>query len=258
MPEVWEFIRPHLIEYGGRLLGVLATVAVGWLAIRFLLSPVRRLLARSRLDPSLGSFLLNSARTLLIVAIILACLHELGVETASLLTLLGAAVLAVALALQGSLTNFASGLVVLAYRLVRVGDIVETGDLRGRVVELLPFHIILVTADNLRVSVPNTTLINNPVRNHTALPTRRAEWTLPVPAAADLTAAKEALRAHLRTDPRILGEPPPEVFVKEWAEFKRVLTVCAWTATADYLAVQQELLERLGAALPEARPRGQA
>jgi small conductance mechanosensitive channel len=254
MPEVWEFIRPYLVEYGGRLLGVLALVVVGWLAIRFLLSPVRRLLARSRLDPSLGSFLVNSARTLVVVAIVLASLHELGVETASLLTLLGAAVLAVALALQGSLTNFASGLVVLAYRLVRVGDVVETGDLRGRVVELLPFHIILVTADNLRVSVPNTTLINNPIRNHTALPTRRAEWTLPVPAAVDLVGAKEALLTHLRSDSRILGEPPPEVFVKEWSEDKRLLTVRAWTATADHLAVQQELLERLGAALQGMRP----
>src|SRR5260370_27549507 len=146
MQEVWDLVRPHLAEYGGRLLGVLLIVAAGWLAIRFLLSPVRRLLARSRLDPSVGSFLVNSTRTLLVVTIVLASLHQLGVETASLLTLLGAAVLAVALALQGSLTNFASGLVVLAYRLVRVGDVGETGDLRGRVVELFPFHVILVTA----------------------------------------------------------------------------------------------------------------
>src|SRR5262249_50487270 len=154
--------------------------------------------------------------------------HQLGVATASLLTLLGAVALAVALSLQGSLANFASGLIVLAYRLGRVGDLGETGDIRGRGVELLPFHALIVTADNVQVAVPNTLLTNSPVRNHSALPTRRAEWTLPVKSEADPAAVREALLTRLKADPRILAAPPPVVFVKEWGEDKRVLTVQGW------------------------------
>src|SRR5262249_52815614 len=160
----------------------------------------------------------------------------------SLLTLLGAVALAVALSLQGSLANFASGLVVLSFRIVRVGDLIETGDIRGRVIELQPFHAVLVTGDNQRVTVPNTILNTAAVRNHTALPTRRVEWTLPVPAAIDLAAARETLRNRLQADRRILTDPEPQIFVKEWLDDKRILTIMAWTTTPDYIAVQQEVL----------------
>src|SRR5262249_58081401 len=115
--------------------------------------------------------------------------------TASLLALLGAAGLAVALSLQGALANFASGLVLLAFRMVRLGDQIEVGDVRGRVREMLPFHVVLETADNQRITVPNTLLTNGPVRNHSALPDRRVQWTLPVSGRADLAAARAALRA---------------------------------------------------------------
>jgi small conductance mechanosensitive channel len=162
--------------------------------------------------------------------------------------------LAIALSLQGSLANFASGLVVLAFRLVRVGDHVEVGDVRGRVRELLPFHVVVETADNQRVTLPNTLLTGGPVRNHSALPLRRVQWTLSVPARFDLEAVKEALRARLRAEPRVLPEPVAQVFVQEWADDKRTLAVQAWVATADYLDVQQQLLEELGRALEAGRP----
>jgi small conductance mechanosensitive channel len=254
MEDLLQALRSFGEEYGGRAVGALLLLAAGWLANRYLVVPLRRVLARSRVDPSAASFLVNTARSVLVVAVVLGVLHQLGVAATSLLTLLGAAALAVALALQGSLANFASGLVVLSFRLVRVGDWVEAGDVRGRVAELLPFHVVVVTADNQRVTVPNTNLAGGVVRNHSALPTRRAEWVLPLPAGDDLAAAREALRARLRADRRILAEPAPEVYVKEWAADKRLLTVTAWTATADQPAVQQELLEALGLALEGLRP----
>jgi small conductance mechanosensitive channel len=161
--------------------------------------------------------------------------------------------LAVSLALQGSLANFASGLVVLSFRIVRVGDLIETGDIKGRVVELLPFHAVLVTADNQRVTVPNTILTSSSVRNHTSLPTRRAEWNLQLSSQDDLAAVKEALRARLTSDARILTDPAPHFYVKEWTEDKRMLVVSAWTATADHSTVQQDLLEVLGRAVQQLR-----
>jgi small conductance mechanosensitive channel len=219
---------------------------------------LRRLLGRSRLDVSVASFLVNTVRTALLVVVLLTVLQQLGLETTSLLTLLGTAGLAVALSLQGSLANFASGLLLLAFRTVRVGDSIEVGDVRGRVSEMLPFHVVLETLDNQRITVPNTLLTNGPVRNNTYLPARRVQWTLPVSPRDDLDAIKHALRARLQAEPRIYKEPAPQLFVQEWNADKRTLIVTAWTATADYLIVQQDLLEELGKSMEQANGRRQS
>jgi small conductance mechanosensitive channel len=241
-----EEFRQPAVEYAWRVLGCAVILAVGWVALRFLVGPLRRLMERGRLDPSVAAFLVNSLRSILLVAVILAMLQQLGVHTASLLTLLGTIGLAVALSLQGSLANFASGLLVLSFRMVRVGDLVEVGDVRGRVTDLLPFHVVLVTLDNQRVTIPNTVLTNGPVRNHSSLPTRRVQWALPLAPADDLSRVKETLRARLQADPRILAAPAPQIFVQDWSADKRTLAVLAWTRTEDSTAVQQELLEELG------------
>jgi small conductance mechanosensitive channel len=242
-----------VVDFAGRLAGAVLILVVGWLAVHFLVGPLRQLLGRSRLDPSAASFLVNSARSAILIVVILTALQQLGVQTASLLTLLGAVGLAVALSLQGSLANFASGLLVLSFRMVRIGDLIELGDLRGRVNEMLPFHIVLITVDNQRITVPNTLLTNSPVRNNSALPVRRVQWTLPVAARDDLASVKEVLRTRLLADPRILREPAPQLYVQEWSEEKRVLVVAAWTETANHLTVQQELLEELGKSLEGVR-----
>jgi small conductance mechanosensitive channel len=252
--ELWESLyRLMVLDYGPRVAGAAIILLVGWLVLRFVTSPLARLLGRTRLDPSVVSFVVNSARALLVAAVLLAALNKLGVATASLLTLLGAAGLAVALSLQGSLANFASGLLVLSYRTVRVGDVIEVGDVRGRVSELLPFHVVVVTADNQRITLPNTLLTSGPVRNNTALATRRVGWALPLAAGDDLDAVRQAVRARLAADPRVFQEPPPEVYVQEWTEARRVLAVNAWTTSAVYLAVQAELLEGLGKAAEAVR-----
>ena len=254
MEELWQKIQPQVLQYSGRIAGAVLILVLGWLVLRFLVGPLRKLLGRSRLDPSVASFLANSARTIVLVAVILALLQQLGVETTSLLTLLGAASLAVALSLQSSLANFASGLMVLSFRMVRVGDLIEVGEVRGRVADLLPFYVVIDTLDNQRITVPNTLLTSGAVRNNTVLPARRVSWTLPVPAAADLAALKEALRARLLADPRVLKEPAPLLYVQEWGLDKHVLAVAAWVATPDYLPVQQQLLEELGTAAGAFRP----
>jgi small conductance mechanosensitive channel len=242
----WEHTPDWVREYSLRLAGAVLILLVGWLANRLLIGPLRGVLSRSRLDVSLTSFLVNSARTAVLLFVLLAILQQFGLETTSLLTLLGTAGLAVALSLQGSLANFASGLMVLAFRTVRIGDYIEVGEVRGRVSEMLPFHIVVETLDNQRITVPNTLLTTGPVRNNTYLAARRVQWTLPIGVAEDLGAIKAALRACLQADGRIQKEPPPMIYVQEWATDKRILAVSAWTATADYVAVQQEFLEELG------------
>jgi small conductance mechanosensitive channel len=253
MEALWQAFPATATDYVGRVVGALLILAVGVLAERLLSARVRPLLERHRFDPLVASFLANSLRAAILAAVVIGVLQQLGVQTASLLALLGAAGLAVGLSLQNSLANFASGLLVLAFRTVRIGDLIEVGDVRGRVVEMLPFHIVVVSADNQRITLPNTLLTGGPVHNHSALPTRRAQWTLPLAATDDLEAVKAALRERLRADHRVLPEPPPDVYVQVWGEQQRTLMAEAWTATADHAAAQQELLEALGLRLEELR-----
>ena len=127
-------------------------------------------------------------------------LQQLGVETASLLTVLGAAGLAVALSLQNTLANFTAGLLLLSFRMFRVGDTIEAAGVRGRVSEIFPFHVVLVTEDNQAVTVPHSLLTGSGFRNQSMLPARRVQWSLPVRTEDNLAAAREALRGRLLSD----------------------------------------------------------
>ncbi len=245
MDELWTTLRVHSLELAERIAAAAVLLLLGWLAGRVLVGPLRRLLSRSRVDPSVASFLVSTARSALLLVILVAVLQQLGVQTASLITLLGAAGLAIALSLQGSLANFAAGLLLLSFRIVRVGDQVEVGDVRGRVSDMLPFHVVIDTTDNQRITVPNTVLTTNPVRNNSRLPTRRAQWTLTIGPSRDIDAVKQAMDERLRAEPRVRAEPPPRIVVRDWAEDKRTLTVTAWVATEDYEAVQAGMLEEL-------------
>src|SRR6516162_9691825 len=229
MGDWWQNIAKEWRDYGGRLVGAALILLLGWIANRLLIGPLRRLLDRSRLDASVASFLVNSARTAILLVVLLAVMQQFGLETTSLLTLLGTVGLAIALSLQGSLANFASGLLLLAFRTVRVGDSIEVGDVRGLVSEMLPFHVVLETPDNQRITVPNTLLTNGPVRNNSYLPARRVQWTLPLGSGEDLDAVKTALRTRLQAEPRVLHDPPPQIYVQEWSADKRTLMVTAWT-----------------------------
>lgn len=255
MNDWWRLGHETVLTYVGDTVKAALVVFVGWLAIRFLIGPLRRLLERSRVDRAVASFLANSVRTAILVFIVIGVLQQFGLETASLLTLVGAVGVAVALSLQNSLANFASGLLVLSFRMVHVGDLIEVGDFRGRVSEILPFHIVLVSPDNQNITVPNTLLTTGPVRNHSTLSTRRLQWTLPLLPQDDLAAVKEALRGKLLSDLRILPEPAPRFFVQEWALDKHVLVVEGWTASGNYPAAQQDMLEPLGQTVDEARRR---
>ena len=255
MDALWVKVQGWANEYAGHVAGAAVIFLVGVLALRYLIAPFRQLLERGRMQPSGASFLANTARGVVLVVVVIGVLQQLGIETTSLLTALAAAGLAVALSLQNALANFTAGLLVLAFRMVRVGDVIDVGGLRGRVADLYPFHVVLISDDNQTLTLPNTLLTGGGVRNFSALPLRRAQWLLPLSAGIDLGAAREALLGRLRADPRVLSEPAPRVFVQEWAADKRVLAVQAWTSAADHLAVQEELLEALGAAVEALRPR---
>ncbi len=246
MPDFWDKVQANLPLWSARLAAVSVLLLAGWLFDRLVIRALSRLLARTGVAAGAVSFLFNTARAVVLCAVVLAVLQQLGVETTSVVALLGVAGAALALSLQGFMGNFAAGLVLLGERMLRLGDVIEVGDVRGRVVEIQTFHVIVETAEHVRVTLPNTLLVNGPFRNHSALPTRRVQWLLPVPLGIDLGPIKEELAACLLADVRILREPVPVVFVRDWALDKQTLAVQAWTTSADALAVQEELLEALG------------
>jgi small conductance mechanosensitive channel len=249
MDEFWQELRRRADLYGGHVVAALVILVVGFVALRYLTAPLRRLLERSRLEVSTASFVANSVRALLITVIIVGVLQQLGVETTSLLTVLAAGGLAIALGVQNALVNFSAGLVLLSFRMLRAGDLIEAGGMRGRVAEILPFHVVLLTDDNQVATVPNSLLTGNGFRNYSARPEYRVQWTLAVRPDDDLATMKAALAGRLLADARVLRQPAPRAFVLEWTDDKRVLAVQAWAATADHQAVQEELLEALGSAL---------
>ena len=253
MDAFWQGLMQSAPVYAGHIVGALVILLVGFLAMRFLMAPLRRLLTRSRVEASTASFLTNTVRGLLLVAIGIAFLQQLGVESASLLTVLAASGLAVALSLQNTLANFAAGLLLLFFRLARIGDVIETIGFRGRITDLLPFHVLLLTEDNEVATVPNSALIGSGFRNLTAHATRRVQWTLTLRNTDDLDAVRAALCGRLLVDQRLLKEPPPRVLVQEWREDTRVLTIQAWAEVGRYREAQEELLEPLGRALEEVR-----
>jgi small conductance mechanosensitive channel len=255
MNGLWTTFQQWAEPYIGRVIGAAVILLVGMVILKLVIAPLRRLLQRGRMESSGASFFANTARGLILAVVVIGVLGQLGVETTSLLAILAAAGLAIALSLQNMLSNFTAGLLLLAFRMVRVGDVIDVGGFRGRVSDLFPFHVVLITEDNQSVTLPNTLLTSGGVRNFTALPLRRTQWLLPVKPDADLATAKSILLQRVQADPRVLRHPPPRVFVQEWAADRRVLAVQAWTSATDQVAVQEELLEPLGLALvPPHRP----
>jgi small conductance mechanosensitive channel len=246
MPDLWDKIQANLPLWSARLAAVAVLVLAAWLFDRFFIRALHRVLLRKSVAAGAVSFLFNTARAILLCTVVLAILQQLGVETTSMVALLGVTGAALALSLQGFMGNFAAGLVLLGERRLRLGDTIEVGDVRGQVVELQTLHIVVETAERVRVSIPNTLLINGPFRNHSAMPTRRVQWLLPVPVGIDLGPIKEDLRACLLADERVLREPSPAVFVRDWALDKQTLAVQAWTASTNSQTVQDQLLEALG------------
>jgi small conductance mechanosensitive channel len=246
MSDFWDRIQASLPLWSARLAAVALLLLAAWLFDRFFIRALHRVLVRAGAAAGAVSFLFNTARAILLCAVILAVFQQLGIETTSVVAVLGVAGAALALSLQGFMSNFAAGLVLLGERMLRLGDLIEVGDVRGVVVEIQTLHIIVETAERVRVSLPNTLLINGPFRNHSALPTRRVQWLLPVPLGIDLGPIREELTTRLLADDRVLREPAPVVFVRDWALDKQTLAVQAWTSSANAQAVQDQMLESLG------------
>jgi small conductance mechanosensitive channel len=190
-------------------------------------------------------FSANLLYTLMLVVVGMAALEQLGVQTTSLTAILAAAGFAVGMALQGSLGNFAAGVMLITFRPFKTGDAVEAGGVSGDVEEIQIFNTIFKTADNRRVIVPNSSITGGVITNNSANPTRRIELVIGCSYLDDVSAVKSFLMELLETDPRILRQPAPVVAVNELAEYRVNFLVQPWVRSSDYGAVRCDLMERI-------------
>lgn len=201
-----------------------------------------RLQGRHAPDLTLQTFVASMVRYVILVIGLIAVLQQLGVKTTSIVAVLGAASLAVGLALQGALSNVAAGVMILLFRPYRVGDVIETGGKKGRVRALDLVITELATADNLKIVIPNNKVFGDVIVNHSHHAQRRVDVTFRIPAAADLNAVMAGVLARAKANPLVLDDPAPTVEVALLAESAVEVMVNAWTRMADHGAVQADLL----------------
>ncbi len=233
----------------GMLLAVFI-LAVGWMASKWVHGLVRR--SASKLDQAVASFLASMARYATLAATIIAALNAVGVETTSLVAIFGAAGLAVGLALQGSLSNFASGVMILTFRPFQLADVVSAGGQTGGVHDIGLFATTLITPDNHTIIVPNSAITGGVITNYTRQGTRRMAIDIGVAYGTDLKAVQEAALAAAGKCPLVLDDPAPAVAFTEMAASSLNFKLFIWSESADWLdamhqarsAVHDELYAR--------------
>ncbi|MCH8537588.1 MAG: mechanosensitive ion channel, partial [Alkalimonas sp.] len=204
----------------------------------------KALLARS-IDKAVVSFLGSIVYSLIMVAVLLMALSHVGVQTTSFIAILGAAGLAVGLALQGSLANFASGVLIIIFRPFKAGHFIDAGGVMGTVDKIEIFQTVLKTPDNKRVIIPNAQITGGPITNFSAEPTRRVDLVIGISYDSDLKKAKALLADILAQDERILPEPEPVIAIGELADSSVNILVRPWVNAADYWGVYWDTLEKV-------------
>ncbi len=242
---------PMIMEYGSRVLLAVVTLAIGWWLINKLTHKVGRLLALRNADLALQGFISSLANIILKVLLVVSVASMIGVETTSFVAAIGAAGLAIGLALQGSLANFAGGVLILLFRPFRIGDFIEAQGTAGTVDSIQIFHTIIRTGDNKTVIVPNGVLSNGIITNTNRQPTRKVVFDVGVDYEADLQKARAVL-LELANDARVLSDPAPVAVVSVLGDSSITLSLRVWTKTADYWDVMFHFNEHARDRLKEA------
>jgi small conductance mechanosensitive channel len=224
---------PMIMEYGSRVLLALVTLAIGWWLINRLTAKLGQLLALRKADLALQGFISSLVNIILTVLLVVSVASMIGIQTTSFVAAIGAAGLAIGLALQGSLANFAGGVLILLFRPFKIGDWIEAQSVSGTVDSIQIFHTVLRTGDNKTVIVPNGNLSNGIITNYNRQPTRKVVFDVGVDYEADLQKVREVLLA-LADDPRVLKEPAPAVVVTALGDSAITMSLRVWVDTPNY------------------------
>ena len=239
-----EKISGMMIEYAPKFLLAIFVLIVGLRIIKFLAGILKRNLKKRDVDPTLAPFAVNLLDWTLKIMLVISVAAMLGVETTSFIAVLGAMGLAVGLAMQGTLSNFSGGVLLMVFKPYRVNDLIETQDQIGVVKEIQIFNTILASPQNKMVIIPNGPIMNGKIINYTILGKIRVDLTVGISYGADIEKAKKVLTLLMTNHPLVLGEPAPFVGVSELADSSVNLAVRPYCEPKDYWAVYFDILEQ--------------
>jgi small conductance mechanosensitive channel len=243
--QIWVQVQDIVTAWGLKVIAAIAIFIIGrWVAM-LVRRIVRRLMDKAKVESIITSFVSSIAYIALLAFVVIAALGQLGIQTTSFIAILGAAGLAIGLALQGSLANFAAGFLMIIFRPFRVGNFIEGAGVAGIVEEIQIFTTILKTPDNKIIIVPNAKLAGDNITNYSAMETRRVDMTVGVAYDADLSHVKKVLNDIISQDERILAEPASQVVVAELADSSVNFVVRVWTKSADFWAVKCDMTETI-------------
>jgi len=244
-----EVLYDRLIEwgalYGTKVLAAVAILILGRIIAGVVSKIVRRLLEKAKTDETLSRFLVSIVRIALLTFVVIAALNTLGVATASLIAVIGAAGLAIGFALQGSLSNFASGIMLIVFRPLKRGDLVEAGGALGVVKEIHIFNTIMRTLDNKRVIIPNSKVTGDNIINYTAEGMLRVDMVFGISYGDDVLKAKRTLEELVATDERVMKDPAPTVAVSELGDSSVNFVVRPYVKPEHYWDVYFSMTEKV-------------
>jgi len=255
MPENFDIqllLNDYALPWGVNILMALVIFIIGRWAVRLIVGLIAKLMSKANVDIILIGFVSSIVNAVLLLFVIIASLDQLGVNTTSFIALIGAAGLAVGLALQGSLQNFAAGVLLIIFRPFKVGDFVEAGGTAGVVEEIGVFSTRMKTGDNREIIVPNGGIFGGTITNFSARDTRRIDMVFGIGYGDDIRKAKEVLQTIIDADERILKDPAPLIAVGELGDSSVNFNVRPWVASGDYWAVRFDLNEKIKLAFDDA------
>jgi small conductance mechanosensitive channel len=245
MEEMLDKIYQLLTVYGLKVIAALAIFIIGRWVAKGVRKLVERIMTKGKVEPTLVTFTSNMAYIGLLAFIVIAALGQLGIQTTSFIAILGAAGLAVGLALQGSLANFAAGFLLIIFRPFKVGDLIEAAGVFGVVEAIQIFTTQMKTADNKTVIVPNAKLTDDNIVNWTVKGTRRVDMVFGIGYDDDIDKARSLMADVIAQDSRILKTPEPQISVSELADSSVNFVVRPWVKVEDYWGVHFDLTEKI-------------
>ncbi len=226
-------------------------IIVGRIVVKWIVKLLRKIMVRADLDPILVNFAGSIASSILLVIIVIAALDRLGVDTTSFIAVLGAAGLAIGLALKDSLQNFAAGIMMIIFRPFKLGDFIEAGGISGVVEKINVFSTIMKTGDNREIIIPNAQIYAGAITNFSARDTRRIDMVFGIGYGDDMLKAKQIMQDILTSHELILDDPAPVIMVAELGDSSVNFNVRPWVKSSDYWPVRSDLLEKIKLAFDE-------
>jgi small conductance mechanosensitive channel len=237
------YVDKYLIPFGIKIAMAVLIFVLGKIVVKIVVNIVGKLLVKSKYDDMLIDFLKTIVSAILMIIVIIAALDQLGVNTTSLAAILAAAGLAIGLSLQGSLSNFAAGVMLLIFRPFKAGDFVDAGGAAGTVKSVGIFTTMMTTPDNKEIIIPNGAIYGGNITNFSAKDTRRVDMVFGIGYDDDLKKAKTILEEMIAADPRVLAEPAPQVAVSELGDSSVNFVVRPWVASGDFWGLKFDFTE---------------